>query len=299
MMLTPNDAFRKFRSNLELTQKEQDDASRRQKEIRAVMDESFTIADDFLTGSYRRWTKTKPLKDVDIFCVFADSERPKYRDNKAPSIILADTEKALVKEYGRENVHAQRRSVTVDFPDEKKDKDGEERVMSFDVVPAFTKSSHYEIPDTGTSSGWTETNPKIHAEKATAANDAFSGEWKGMVRMAKSWNRAKSRPIKPAFLIEVSALDILRPPFGGDFPYEFMGFFATLADRIDDDWPDPAGLGPPVSDTMNSAERATAKRALTEAHHMMREAIQLSRNGMNGDALRKYRELFGERFPLS
>ena len=57
-MLTPNEAFRKFRSNLELTQKEQDDASRRQKEIRALMDESFKIADDFLTGSYRRWTKT-------------------------------------------------------------------------------------------------------------------------------------------------------------------------------------------------------------------------------------------------
>ena len=49
-MLTPNEAFRKFRSKLELSQKEQDDASRRQKEIRAHMDESFKIADDFLTG---------------------------------------------------------------------------------------------------------------------------------------------------------------------------------------------------------------------------------------------------------
>ena len=41
----------------------------------------------------------------------------------------------------------------------------------------------------GTSKGWTETNPKIHAEKATAANEAFNGEWKGIVRMAKSWNQ--------------------------------------------------------------------------------------------------------------
>jgi hypothetical protein len=58
VMLTPNEAFRKFRSNLELTQKEQDSASSRQKEIRALMDQSFKIADDFLIGSYRRWTKT-------------------------------------------------------------------------------------------------------------------------------------------------------------------------------------------------------------------------------------------------
>ena len=30
------------------------------------MDECFHIDRDFLTGSYKRWTKTKPLKDVDI-----------------------------------------------------------------------------------------------------------------------------------------------------------------------------------------------------------------------------------------
>ena len=295
-MLTPNEAFKKFRSNLELTQKEQDNASARQREIRALMDKSFIIADDFLTGSYRRWTKTKPLKDVDVFCVFADSERAKYRTDRPPSIILADTEEVLAREYGNENVRRQRRSISVTFPDSSGD---EERVMSFDVVPAFTKAAHYEIPDTGTPRGWMETNPKIHAEKATAANEAFNGEWKGMVRMAKNWNREKGKPVKPPFLIEVMALEILRPLFGGDFPYEFMSFFATMADRIDEAWPDPAGLGPPVSDTMDAAERAAAKRALTEAHHMIREAIQLSRGSRNGDALRKYRELFGDRFPLS
>ena len=65
------------------------------------MDKSFAIADDFLTGSYKRWTKTKPLKDVDIFCVFADSERARYRTDKSPSIILADTEKVLAAEVRR------------------------------------------------------------------------------------------------------------------------------------------------------------------------------------------------------
>jgi hypothetical protein len=294
-MLTPNEAFRKFRSKLELTQKEQDDAARRQKEIRAVMNTAFRIVDDFLTGSYRRWTKTKPLKDVDIFCVFHDDERKTYRNGKHPSVILAAVERVLIDRYGAQNVHRQRRSVTVDFPGGT----DEERVMSFDVVPAFTKSSHYEIPDTATTTGWTETNPKVHADKATDANAAFDGEWKGMVRMAKSWNRAKGKPVKPAFLLEVVALDILRPPFGGDFPYEFMAFFATAADRIGETWPDPAGLGPPVSDTMNATEIAAARQALTEAHYMIREAIELSRSGQNGAALRKYRDLFGDFFPLS
>ena len=60
-MISVSDAFKKFLSRLELTDGEQNDASRRQKDIRGYMDESFGVEHDFLTGSYRRWTKTKPL----------------------------------------------------------------------------------------------------------------------------------------------------------------------------------------------------------------------------------------------
>jgi len=50
---------------------------------------------------------------------------------------------------------------------------------------------------------------------------------------------------------------------------------------------------------MNAADQATAKRLLTKAHYAVREAIELSRSGRNGDALGKYRDLFGDLFPLS
>ena len=125
-MLTATEAFRKFRSRLELTRKEQDDASRRQKEIRGIMARSFKIDRDFLTGSYKRWTKTKPLKDVDIFCVLHDDECPVYRDGKGPTILLDKVEDVLVDEYGRNRVKRQRRSISVEFPNGA----DEERVMS-------------------------------------------------------------------------------------------------------------------------------------------------------------------------
>src|SRR6266508_2224934 len=172
-MLTVQDAFEKFRGKLKSTKKEDEDASRRQKEIRSVMQEDFDIEHDFLTGSYRRWTKTKPLKDVDIFCVLAQKEKH-YRE-KAPAVLLADVEAALIDEYGKENVSCQRRSVTVNFGVVEVDGETNDQVMSFDVVPAFTKGDHYEIPDTAVSSGWTETNPKIHAEKAVKAQEAYAG----------------------------------------------------------------------------------------------------------------------------
>jgi len=299
-MLTVKEAFYKFRSKLELTQKEQDDASRRQREIRGVMDAAFKIQHDFLTGSYKRWTKTKPLKDVDIFCVLHDDERPTYRTDQKPAKLLNEVEKTLVAEYGRENVSKQRRSVTVEFTDG----DDEERVMSFDIVPAFTvgdpdKDGHYELPDEKNSKGWTETDPRVHYDKALAAQRAFSDEWKGMVRMIKAWNREKGKPVTPSFLLEVMALELLRPPFGGEFPREFMSYFHSAANRINDTWPDPAGLGTPVSDGMDNTAREAAKKSLLEASYAVRAAMQLSASGRNGDALRAYRELFGPFFPLS
>jgi hypothetical protein len=49
---------------------------------------------------------------------------------------------------------------------------------------------------------------------------------------------------------------------------------------------------------MTSAEKASAKAGLLGASTSIRNAINLSNRGQNGDALREYRKLFGELFPL-
>lgn len=300
-MLTTEEAFTKFRSRLELNEREQANASSRQQEIRSHMDERFDVEHDFLTGSYARHTKTKPLKDVDIFCVLGEEERH-YR-KKAPGILLGAVEEALADKYGSACVKRQRRSVSVDFgvrPDAEDKTDY--RVVSFDVVPAFALGDNYEIPDVGANGGaggWTKTNPRIHADKALAAQKAYDGEWKGLVRMMKYWNNHHEKPIKPSFLIEVMALEVLYAPYGGERAREMQGFFATLAARIDETWRDPAGMGPPVSDAMDAAKRAAARTALLTAEREAAHAIDLSRRGRQGDALRAWRELFGPLFPLS
>lgn len=87
--------------------------------------------------------------------------------------------------------------------------------------------------------------------------------------------------------------------WGGQFDREMQALFATLADRIFDAWPDPAGLGPAISDDMDNSYKQQARELLQDASRRATIAIDHVRRGRNGEALRVWRELFGPKFPLS
>ncbi len=300
-MITLDQAFRKFKSRLELNDREQKNASARHTEVREYLDTKFAVDRSFLTGSYARHTKTKPLKDIDIFFVMKEAE--KHYRTKAPSAVIEAFYDALVDKYGKSAVRKQSRSVNVDFGVVvDADDNTDYRVVSGDVVPAFAAGDDYEIPDVD-SGKWIKTNPEIHADKATAAHQAYSSEWKGLVRIVKYWNNnakhGADKPVKPSFLIEVMALQCLHGGWGGRFDYELQGLFSTLADRILDEWPDPAGLGPPISNGMDQARKQRARDLLTAASREATIAIDHARKGRNGEALKAWRALLGPKFPLS
>jgi predicted nucleotidyltransferase len=300
-MITLDEAFRKFKGRLELNDREQKNATQRHTEVREYLETKFAIERSFLTGSYARHTKTKPLKDIDIFFELKESERH-YRD-KAPSVVLNDFYNALANKYGEKAVRKQSRSINVDFGVVADAEDNTDyRIISVDVVPAFAAGDDYEIPDDDTGK-WIKTNPETHAAKATTAHQAFSNEWKGLVRMVKYWNNnpkhGTDKPIKPSFLIEVMALECLFGGWHGRFDYELQGLFSTLGDRIMDEWPDPAGLGPPVSNGMDTARKKRARELLMTASREATLAINHTRQGRNGEALKAWRALFGPKFPLS
>jgi hypothetical protein len=296
-MLTTTQAFDKFRQRLELSPTEQEDAAKRQKEVRECIRADFDLVRDFLSGSYSRHTKTKPLKDVDIMFVLGKNEA--WRRNKPPLETLQAFEKCLLKTYTEPGqVAIGRRSVTVEFEKNYYPEDHDGKVLGIDAVPAFAiEDDNYEIPDkvTGT---WIKTNPKIHQQQATAKNKELDGRWVPLVKMVKGWNRANGQPIKPSFLVEVMAEGLVEAPFS-NYPDEVRNLFASMEENLSRQWPDPAGLGPAVSDQMTPALIATARTALQEAQRKATLARRAEETGRQGEALRLWREVLGDYFPLS
>lgn len=279
-----DDAFVNLRSQLEITKRESDLAKTRHEEIRDHVRTEWELEDDFLTGSYRRHTKTKKLKDVDIFVVVKRDGAQGHLRDLGPSALLAELKRVLDKKY--DNVVIDRMACTVDF--------GSDDIVSFDVVPAFKrKAGGYEIPDTET--GWIETNPKLHHELTTEKNIACDEKWVPFVKMVKGANRELGEPFKHSFLLEVMALELVQEPFG-TFQDELVMFFATAADELDREWPDPAKLGPDVN-TMTSSERQTARTALLEAQQIAERAVWLEDNGQERGAVEEWRKLFDWRMP--
>ena len=294
-MITVAEAFEKFRQRLELSESERKDAIRRHQDVRENIRAEFDVSRDFLTGSYARHTKTKPLKDVDIFFCLGEEEK-EWRD-KAPIKVLEEFESCLSDAYGSENVELGRRCVTVEFEKRNPTVDEEGKVLSVDAVPAFETDIYYEIPDRILGE-WIKSDPEVHKVDASAKNSEMDGKWVPLVKMLKRWNRSADGPVKPSFLIEVMALDLVDAPFT-TYPSEIRRFFASSLDGVHQEWPDPAGLGSPVSDQMTTERRKTAEIVLRQAEVSAARAVQLEGQGKNGDALALWREIMGKYFPLS
>lgn len=242
------------------------------------------LEDDFLTGSYRRHTKTKKLKDVDIFVVVKRAGAQGHLRDLGPQALLEELKKVLDEKY--DSVVIDQMGCTIDF--------GSDQIVSFDVVPAFKRAAGgYEIPDTLT--GWIATNPKRHHEMTTEKNDACDGKFVPFVKMIKGANRELGDPVDPSFLLEVMALDLVSTPFGS-YQDELVWFLATAAEAFDQAWPDPAGLGPDIN-TMSESERQTARTAFGDAHQIAERAVWMEDNDQERAAVEEWRKLFDWRMP--
>ncbi|MGI5223750.1 CBASS oligonucleotide cyclase [Actinoallomurus sp. CA-142502] len=280
-----DDAFTKLKNNLEITKTEQDLAKARHAAIRDFVKVHWDLTDDFLTGSYRRDTKTKKLKDIDIFIVIdVDGPQGKFRD-QSPIQVIDALETLLHRKW--DGAHRDGMAVVIPYgPDDE--------VMSIDVVPAFEREGEgYFIPNPS-AGNWLATNPKRHHELSIAKNEECGGKYVPLVKMIKGINRELGEPVSPSFLLEVMAQQLIKPPFGR-YQDEIVLFLATAAERIFDVWPDPAGLGGDVNAVMNATQKRLAADALNQARVIAERAVDLADEDQEHASYEQWKKLFGGR----
>lgn len=142
------------------------------------------LLDDFLIGSYARFTALTPLDDVDMVFVID----PGYWQvslarlvGQRPPVdkVLESFATATRRRYPATSVRVQRRSIGLLLSK-----------LTIDIVPAIADPSRPDwiyIPDRD-KQAWIPSAPKIHTRVSSDVNQRNGNRLKPLVRLLKSWN---------------------------------------------------------------------------------------------------------------
>ena len=216
MAKTVTQAFADFKTNLEITTLQGSTVSTRQGKVRSNVARELTVADDFLTGSYRRSTMIAPLKeaDVDVFIVLDSS----YYDPapNGPANVLAKVKRVIDKSYsGSTESSRNGQAITINFSD-----------FKVDVVPGFNRQGGgYLIPDPN-EKRWIQTNPKEHVRLWSESNKQRNGLLVPLLKMIKAWNRAHSQLLR-SFHLEAMVRQVFASQDITSYPAAAAYFFGN------------------------------------------------------------------------
>ncbi len=280
-MQTLRQAFEDFLQSLELTDNERAEASRQHTNMRTELQKRLLLETNFLSGSYARKTAIRPLNDIDVFVVLAETDDVSRR--LGPAALLDTIETTLAAIYPGKTTTRQARSVNIEFSG---------TGIAYDVVPAFSDGEEvYLIPNGN--SGWMPTNPKDHQALSTDANERSGKKLKPLLKAVKHAKNVHESTAR-SFHLEVLSWEVLRSA-PDNYVDGLILLLDGLAQRICAPCPDPAGLG---EDIRPSPDRCVAaQRWLGDMAALARDARQLADDGKLGEAHAKMRELFGTRWP--
>lgn len=291
MATTIPEAFRTFKSNLEITGLQTSTVSTRQKNIREALENHLTVADSFLTGSYSRSTLIAPLKDadIDIFIILDADYFHHYNGKNGGQAGLLDLlKRTLKKTYSKTpDISRSGQAITIQFTD-----------FNVDVVPAFHKQGGgYLIPNSIKQS-WISTDPKKHVEIWALSNSTHNGDLVPLIKMIKQWNRTIDNYFM-SFHLEAMVLQVLNNVRITDFPSGVRYFFDKGKDYVMKSNPDPAGYNEDIGDYINTQSKVdiATNRFKTAYLRALKAEENANRYDM-GEAIKYWRMIFGDYFPV-
>jgi hypothetical protein len=278
-----------LRQNLELTPTELEKVIARKDNLIENLLETLNIDEDtvFLSGSYDRMTRIRPLNDIDVFVVLHDDEKAKYRniENGASKLLtkIKDQVKSIA-DYSRSDVKVDGQAVTLTYSDG----------FGFDIVPAFVSGSKYEIPHSP--NAWTTADPKGQKTHLSDKNAQLDGRLVPLVKMIKQWNVNHERPVNSSYYLELlcnQSFPVIIPTRDLDL---LIYVFNQLQSKIMYPTVDPV-LGSRVGDHMPTIQREAAKKKLAKAEEHCKNALAFDAAGNVESAIAELERVFGDAMP--
>lgn len=297
MAQTIDQAFREFRSNLEISDRQESLVSRRRANVVKVLREALSLYPDqesLVSGSWDRNTLTRYLHegDVDVMVVLHYSANKGWETTDG-TIRALDRFKAILDDaYPDTDKWRDRNCISMQFSE-----------FRLDVVPTFRYSNggynYYKIPDS-VRRLWVSTDPFDFAERISDVNKAMSQTFVPLIKMVKAWNRHQGWPIR-SFHLECLLYEHYKHYTQSyTYPSTLKIFFGALPGYLSRACYDPA-MGDRVDTYLDNnstgAKRQIAIEKARKAAADSEEAYEDQEKYSPVIAIGEWEDLMGEFFP--
>lgn len=240
-------------------------------------------------GSYGRGTAIY-VSDIDMIVELPYSVYQQYNRHvgNGQSALLQAVRDSMRRTYSTTHIRGDGQVVKLVFNDG----------ISYEIVPGFmnTDGQSYTYPDTNAGGSWKVTNPRSEITKINNKNSAWNKNLKRLCRMARAWKSTWTVPIG-GLLIDTLAYNFLSGWQYRDKSfvyYDWMtrDFFHFLKDQN----PQQAYWYAPGSRQYVWRKGHFEYKAL-RCYNLALEAIECETGNYDYSANRKWREIYGTRFP--
>lgn len=210
--------FQAFLENLKITEDQAQDGETKHRGVVSCLNKAYWNSSDetgnrILIGSWGKYTRVRPPRDIDILFVLpvAVYWRFQQRTGNQQSQLLQEVKGWLQATYPQTDMRGDGQVVVVPFNSYK-----------IEVAPAFPREGGgYLICDTNDGGRYKHVDPMAEIAALDAADTRHNGNVRKLTRILKQWQRHCHVPIK-SFQIEALVMELLpQLTYGGNDEYWF------------------------------------------------------------------------------
>ncbi len=271
-------------------------------------------------GSFARRTKIRPLDDIDL--MIGLSAQGAYYTEYSDKIEITVNPETNLKSFCNDSTNTlnsikivnkivnklsdvpQYRNAQIKRNQEAATLNLKSYDWTFDIVPCFftdidiyNNRTYYLIPDG--KGNWKKTDPRKDRNRAQAINQKHGGYVLNVIRIIKYWNKRPTMPTMSSYLLENLILNYYDNQNNCASQYvdiEIPNIFDYISTNIYYNVNDPKNIQGNIN-TLSHEERGKISERAKLDYQKSIEARRLENAGEQEKSIKKWTEIFGDKFP--